>query len=281
MILTSKEEFIKHIPTAASGSWEDMETYRDSAERWLRNELLGKVLYEQINEDPERNEYIELIDLCRKVISLDAYQRAIPFLDLIQSANGFGVVSNTNLAPASRERVDRLLNETIRQRDNETEELLNLLEDTPAFHDAWKGAKAYSILTDCLIMTAKELKALCSWEGTRQDFIKLKPTIRLCMYNGIGRWVGRKFIDELVEQQRDNDLTPDNATILDLLKVALANYVIDRIKDATMFQDEIITIMDNRIEAYPTYAASTEYLTRHKNSVQNSSDSPVFILGGL
>ena len=46
MILQNKEQFIRYIPTAAASDWRDMETFRDSAERWLKNEILGRVLYE-------------------------------------------------------------------------------------------------------------------------------------------------------------------------------------------------------------------------------------------
>lgn len=281
MILKNREEFIKSIPTAAAGCWEDMETYRDSAERWLRNELLGQVLYRLIDVEPERSEHVELLGLCRKVISLDAYQRAIPFLDLIQTANGFGIISNQNLAPASRDRVDRLLRETIIQRDGEVEELLDYLEDTPALHDAWKGAKSYSILSDCLIMTAKELHRLCAWEGTRQDFIKLKPVLMLRMYNEIGRWFGRTFIDELVEQQRDGDLTAANIIVLDILKVSLANFATGNVKDAETFLSDVVTMMDRQIDEYPTYGKSQEYQIRHKLGCQNTKDSPIYIMGGL
>lgn len=281
MILTSEEQFTKCIPTAANGCWNDMETYRDSAERWLRNELLGQVLYKDIDENPGQDGRVELVELCRKVICLDAYQRAIPFLDLVQTTTGFGVVSNTNLAPASRDRVDRLLRETIVQRDNEVEVLMDYLEDTPVLHDAWKGAKVYSILSNCLIMTARELRQLCAWEGTRQDFLKLKPVLTLRMYNELGRWVSRAFIDELVEQQRDGDLTPANIVVLDILKVSLANFAAGNIKDAETFRDDVVTMMDNKIEDYPSYAGSSEYRSRHVQSYQNTKDSTIFVMGGI
>lgn len=281
MILQNKEQFVKYIPTAASGDWRDMETYRDSAERWIKNEILGRVLYGQLDSEQEREGYREILDLCRKVVSLDAYHRAIPFLDLVQSANGFGVVSNQNLTPASRDRVNRLIQETALQRDNETEVLLDYLEDNPVFHDAWKGSKAYTILSDCLIRTARELKQLCNWAGTRQDFLKLKPDLLLQMYNGLGRWVSRAYVDELIEQQRDNDLTQANATVLNMLKFVLANYVIDNTKDADAFRDEAVTLMDNNPEAYPTYVNSKEYRTRHQDNYKNTADSPIYIMGGI
>ena len=44
-----------------------------------------------------------------KLIASEALRRAIPSLDLVLTPNGFGVVSNQNIAPASKERVDRLI----------------------------------------------------------------------------------------------------------------------------------------------------------------------------
>lgn len=281
MILTTKEQFVKCIPTASNSCWDDMETYRDSAERWLRNEILGHVLYKELDENTGLPGQEELIESCRKVICLDAYQRAIPFLDLVQTANGFGVVSDSNLAPASRDRVDRLVRETIVQRDNEVETLMDYLEDTTVLHDAWKGSKAYSVLSNCLIMTARELRRLCSWEGTRRDFLKLKPVLTLRMYNELGRWVGRAYIDELVEQQRDGDLTPENAIVLDILKISLVNFATGNIKDAEAFRDDVITLMDNQLQNYPTYVSSLEYRTRHASGYQNTKDSTIFIMGGI
>lgn len=79
MILQNKEQFIRYIPTAAASDWRDMETFRDSAERWLKNEILGRVLYEELEADAEREQYQELSDLCCKVISLDAYHRLFLF----------------------------------------------------------------------------------------------------------------------------------------------------------------------------------------------------------
>lgn len=281
MILENKEQFVTYVPTANNAEWLDMETHRDSAERWLKNEILGNVLYKDILIELNSPEFVDVVDCCRKIISLDAYQRAIPFLDVVQTANGFGVISNPNCAPASRDRVNRLLSEVLKQRDEEIEVLLDLLEDTPVLHDAWKGSNTYSIISECWIWTARELKRLCQWNGSREDFLKLKPVLLLTMYNNLGRWVGREFVDELVEQQRDGELLPANKVVLDLLKVVLANYVVDNVKDADKLRDEVITLMDNNVNDYPTYASSAMYRLRSSKETVNEKDSPVFFMGGI
>lgn len=47
--------------------------------------------------------------LARRVVALEAFADAAPSLDLVLSPNGFGVVSTSELAPASKERVERLI----------------------------------------------------------------------------------------------------------------------------------------------------------------------------
>lgn len=105
--------------------------------------------------------------------------------------------------------------------------------------------------------------------------------LTLQMYSVLGRWVSRAYIDELLEQQRDNDVTEENAGVLNMLKFALANYVTGNLKDADAFRDEAVSLMDARPEAYPTYANSKEYRTRHQNNYENSADSPIYIMGGI
>lgn len=111
--------------------------------------------------------------------------------------------------------------------------------------------------------------------------MKLKPVLTLRMYNELGRWVGRAYIDELVEQQRDGDLTPENAIVLDILKISLVNFATGNIKDAEAFRDDVITLMDNQLQNYPTYVSSLEYRTRHASGYQNTKDSTIFIMGGI
>lgn len=62
--------------------------------------------------------------LATRLVVLHAYHEAIPSLDLILTPNGFGIVSTTAIAPASRERIERLLAATLRERDNVLDALL-------------------------------------------------------------------------------------------------------------------------------------------------------------
>ena len=86
----------------------------DLAENWAVNSFTGEVLFSDIcsrsADDPLRI-------LSAKLIVTEALRRAIPSLDVVLTPNGFGVVSNQNIAPASKERVDRLIGSLADYRD--------------------------------------------------------------------------------------------------------------------------------------------------------------------
>ena len=61
------------------------------------------------------------------VVAHEALMRAVPSLDLVLTPNGFGIVSNQNVAPASRDRVVRLVNSLEASRDIAIEQMLQYL----------------------------------------------------------------------------------------------------------------------------------------------------------
>ena len=76
--------------------------------------------------------------------------RAVPSLDLVLTPNGFGIVSNQNVAPASRERVSRLIASLETSRDNAIEQLVTYL-----FRWAeWRDGVLWYIFVGYLIFSA-------------------------------------------------------------------------------------------------------------------------------
>ena len=83
-----------------------------------------------------------LATLClplEKAIVCQAYKNAIPSLDLVLTPNGFGIVSNQNVAPASKERVERLLASLEAERDRNLEQLLLRLPTVEGWEQSAQG----------------------------------------------------------------------------------------------------------------------------------------------
>lgn len=279
MIITTIDQVREVLPTVASEvRYEDFQPHLESAENWLSNDILGPVLFGKVEDETITD--AKLLRLVKKVVVQKAYKIGIPFMDLVQTATGFGVVNDKNRAPASRARVDALIAQVQLQLDNETEWLLNYLEDTATYHTDWKSSSAYSILSDCLIRTARELKRLVKFEGSREEFLQLKPLMINTTTIVLGPQISATYVDELISKQNGGTLNTYDNKVLPGIKQALANYVIEKDWFGRRLLDDAVTIMENDIENYATYADSDEKELKDDPGFENEETNPMFIFKG-
>lgn len=129
ILITSDEELRKNIPNvfaSAKGEasfFDKLTPFLEHAEQWAINTFVSQPVF-----DEERDSIVSSIlsNLSRLVVC-EAFYRAIPSLDLVLTPNGFGIVSNQNVAPASRERVERLIASMELERDVAIHSLLSVL----------------------------------------------------------------------------------------------------------------------------------------------------------
>ena len=280
MILKTIDQFTGAVPTAVGvDNFEDVKPYVDSAELWLKTHILGKNLYDSIiatiesSTGPGTDEV--LLNFCLNVIANHAYWDAIPFLDVVHTNQGFAVISANNKVPASKERVERLRSQCLVRRDNEVENLIDYLEQTTAYHNDWKGSPAYSILSDCLIQTARELEIYAEWTGTRKDFLKLRPKLIQETINLLEPVFSKDYIEELIEKQRDDDLNGDDLRVSILLKQSLGCIVSGNRDIAEKIASDALRYIDENPVSFPTYFDSSEYSARSE-FYSNSTDDPIF-----
>jgi len=275
MILKTIDQLKSVLPTVVEmDEFSDFEPYVRSAELWIKNQILGKDLYDLVNGDTFAD--ADLLLLCRSVIGNHAYWDAIPFLDLIHTNNGFAVISATNKVPASKERVERLREQCLIRRDSEVELLIAFLEDHSDYHDEWKGSPAYSVMTDCLIRTATELQQYSQWTGTRRDFLQLRPKMIQETMTKLEPVFSKDYIEELLEKQRDSDATNGDLKVIVLLKFALGSLVTDNEHPAKKIAADALRYIDQNLTDFPTYASSGEYLARMAPSYVNTTDAPIY-----
>ena len=279
MILTTIEQFRDVVPTVSIDTdFADLKPYSNSAELWLKNNILGAALYnfiDQLGAEPAGTD-IDLQKLCLNVIANHAFWDAAPFLDLILTGSGFGVINNKNKAPASKERVERLREQCLIRRDNEVENLMLFLEQNATYHDEWKGSPVYSVISDCLITTADEMKKFSGWTGTRKDFLLLKPKLIHYTRAKLEPVFSKDLVEGLIESQRDNDLTADEMTLLGLLKHVLGCLVDENKKIAAELAGDALRFVDENIESFPIYTASKEYQARTAEDYINEQESTIF-----
>ncbi len=280
MILTTIKQFTAAVPTAIGvAHFEDVKPYVDSAETWLKTHILGKNLYESLTDSLENSTGPgaddTLVNLCHNVIANHAYWDAVPFLDVVHTNQGFAVISASNKVPASKERVERLRAQCLTRRDNEVENLIDYLEQTTAYHDDWKSSPAYSILSDCLIQTARELEVYAEWTGTRKDFLKLRPKLVQESMTMLEPVFSKDYMEELIEKQRDNDITGDDLRVAILLKQSLGALVTGNKKAAEQVAFDALRYIDENPDSFETYYDSKEYTARSEYYT-NTTDDAIF-----
>lgn len=103
------KRFIPNVISSVKGEmplYDKMLPFLELAEVWVEGTFLSKGILDFIAGCGDE-EVVKVY--ATKVVVCEGYKNAIPSLDLILTPNGFGVVSNSNVAPASKERVNRLL----------------------------------------------------------------------------------------------------------------------------------------------------------------------------
>ena len=129
-IITSDEQLRKYIPNlfaTAQGEtpfFDRLLPWLETAERWLFSQFVGDG-YADTFLSLDGDEPVRLT--AAAVVVHEAFMRAVPSLDLVLTPNGFGIVSNQNVAPASRDRVARLVASLETSRDNAIEQLVGYL----------------------------------------------------------------------------------------------------------------------------------------------------------
>ena len=78
----------------------------DVAQQNLVEYIIGEDLEAQLER--RDSEDAKLLKLCQRVIAVDAFLHSIPEMDLVLTDAGFGVISNQDVAPASKERIANL-----------------------------------------------------------------------------------------------------------------------------------------------------------------------------
>ena len=139
---------------------EKLYPFLETAEQWAIDNFIPEVIFEEIAEDDGFGPNERFRYPLEKLVACQAYMTAIPSLDLVLTPNGFGIVSNQNIVPASRERVDALMNSLESQRDSAIEALILRLSSRTDWQQSaqgkYFGATMFPLLNLCRRLAIRE-----------------------------------------------------------------------------------------------------------------------------
>ena len=278
MILSTIEKFVEAIPTAVKTEFSAIKPFIDEAEADVIANLTGIDLYNHIStlSDDDRMKVV-----LRNLIASDAYARAIPFVDLIQTQNGFAVVNNSNMAPASKERVERLIAQCVRTVDSCTDLLIiQVLQETTA-RTEWAKFNGFNELTNCFFLTGRDWSNFSGQSNTsRGDLIKVKTSLLAFQKAILEPAISKVYVDELIGKIRTGTLTAaGDREVVSGCKFILASLVNKRMDESRINLDKLVNTIESDINSFTAYKGSPEYALKTSANYENKKDDSTFFFG--
>ena len=211
----------------------------DLAENWVIETFVSTITFNTICGYTADNP-IRIITA--KLIASEALRRAIPSLDLVLTPNGFGVVSNQNVAPASKERVDRLIGSLADYRDDCIANLLPALVGASKWLTSLQASFFGETLFPDLAITEQVKGTGSKWER----YLSLRPKIL-----DIEASLAEEFFSpELMVRLRNEVLRKTHTANLARVINAIRGQVVDLLNGGTIRMRDMIDVV-NHIRCNP------------------------------
>ncbi len=250
------------------------------AQEALVEDIIGEDL-ETILES-RGSEDSRLLKLCQRIIAVEAFVKSIPEMDIVLTDAGFGVISNQDVAPASKERVQKLIESLSARLDESKDRLVTYLMKSERYSD-WRGTEQFDRLADGLILTFAEFKdsavfnprTAAVYPKTWDEFIRFNPALNVALTSDVASYISPEYATEILERIKDNEtFLPNEKSVLKMVKTAIATIVLGDRETGMNQAIKAATFMKANIEDFPTYAASDA-----ANALTlEHSDTPIFTM---
>lgn len=278
MLINTIEDFVRWIPTASGSEWSALQPHVETAQIDLTLNLLGADLNTALMA-------LEVTTVHRivanKLLALTAYHAAIPFVDIVQTENGFAVVSNNNLAPASKERVERLIGWCEGQIDELTDLLIKLVMGNTDLLGKWTLFPEFKEIVNCFFVTGKDFAGFINstQKLRRKELLQHKAELLSWQENIIAPVISKDYLTQLITEIRAQTFDPSSAIVINYCKLVLSALVAGDKNEAEGLLSKISNLLDAKLATYTAYAASEEYALKNATRDVNKVDHPTFFFG--
>ncbi len=255
------DEIKKYCPMIGSSDFENFAPFIDVAQReffkpYLGSEFLDELINVYNNDEQGSQDGVsesQQAAILKIQASLAFYMEYlwIPSGQVSIGDNGIRIAYTDTLRPAFAWQIKDLRREVIRMAGSAMDDLLEFLEENKDEYETWTESDVYPDFKETFISSAKEFtKYFSPLSNSRLNFLALRPTIIKIQEFTIQSELGVEFYEELKEQFKDDDLTPENEKVIELISKALANLTISQgIRNMSASIDERGVLMFNSTTA--------------------------------
>lgn len=224
-IITSEAQLRSHIPNiiaSVKGETpfiERLALFLDLAEDWVRTTFTSETTFNTICGYTDSN---TLKVLTARLVVADALRRAIPSLDIVLSPNGFAVVNTSNLAPASKPRVDRLIGSMLSHRDDCIAALLpGLVGARERLTSSQADFFGATLFPDLRIVDAVGGTTGSQWDR----YLELRPQVVDLEASLAEEWLSPELMSALRSETLRGDLNEKRHEIVRQVKAQVVGYL--------------------------------------------------------
>ena len=265
----TKEVFERYVPAAKMPERNSSVFNRlESSLKAAYHDLVYNIISPDFEDKITENDILK--HRCMRVVCLDAFARTCRSLDVVLTATGFGIVSTESLAPASKARVDALIEQITIE---EIETIDNIVFDHLTGVEGWGITEQARTRIPTLFFRFTQLRHT-SLSLTTQDWAKAKAAA-LSADALLRREISDEYMDELLLKLRTRAGSFEDV----LFALDLQNFIYTFISEGVpnKFQlQQIVDKLESNIERYPTYKSSKLYAKRHAERYQNKREDPTF-----
>ena len=198
---------------------ERLSLFLDLAEDWVRTTFTSETTFNTICGYTDSN---PIKVLTARLVVADALRRAIPSLDIVLSPNGFAVVNTSNLAPASKPRVDRLIGSMLSHRDDCIAVLLPGLVGA----SKWLTSSQADFFGATLFPDLRIVDAVGGATGSKWDrYLELRPQVIDLEASLAEEWLSPELMSALRSETLRGDLPEKRHEIVRQVKAQVVGYL--------------------------------------------------------
>lgn len=269
----TKQVFEAFVPAAKMPEHNDSvygrlsEQFKVVYDRLIQNVVAPSLETELDAEGPLQKEVL-------RYVCLEAFVQSIRSLDLVLTATGFGIVSTASMAPASKSRVDALM-EDCRLRAAES---LCAIVKSMTGRNGWGDTPQARQSIQCLFWHICCLSQYTTLPYTADNWQKARG-LSLTADAFLRKAISEEYMEELLKRMRSATL--DNADIIILQKCNsftggfISSYEFEKGPNQRRL-DDIVEQLENYPASYPVYTASDTYKARHGERYRNRKEDPTF-----